>query len=450
MISSTRPLTSVSSQPVKRATWLYLILLIFEGALRKWGVPALASPLLLVRDPVAAFILIQGLRQRRLPQSPIFYLSLALGAVAILLAMLLGHGDAFVAVYGARSLLLHFPAMFVMARALDRRDILQMGRFVMILSLGMSVLIVLQFYSPQSAFVNRGVAGEGSSAGFSGALGYFRPPGTFSFTNGVTLFYALLAPFVLYFWLNPGLIKRRLLLAATFSLIVALPFSVSRSLLFQTAIAVAFAAIAASTRPRMLQRGVIVALIAVLALMIVGSFGFFQTAVEVMQARFTSANEAEGGLNGVLGDRYVGGLLAAFTQLDKWPVFGMGIGMGTNAGAVLLSGQATFLIAEGEWPRWTGELGVLGFVVIGMRVWVTGSMALKSVRALFRADILPWLMLSNAAMLLPQGSWNQPTALGFSILSGALVLASTKRDTRASKRSRMSPSKQAIPAQMLA
>jgi len=32
---------------------------------------------------------------------------------------------------------------------------------------------------------------------------------------------------------------------------------------------------------------------------------------------------------------------------------------------------------------------------------------------LLRGDILPWLLLSNAATVLPQGSWNQPTAMGF-------------------------------------
>jgi len=237
----------------------------------------------------------------------------------------------------------------------------------------MTVLIAVQFYSPQAAWVNRGVGGE-EGAGFSGALGYYRPPGTFSFTSGVSQFYALQVAFLLYFWLNPKGVRRTLLLAATLALVIALPLSISRSLLFQSAIAVAFAALAAMMRPSLVARGTLVGLVAVLAVLLVSSFGFFQTAVEVIQARFTMANEAEGGLEGVLGDRFLGGLLAAFTGADQWPFWGLGIGMGTNAGAALLSGEATFLIAEGEWQRWVGELGILlGFLVIGMRLWVTGQ-----------------------------------------------------------------------------
>jgi hypothetical protein len=32
--------------------WTYFWLLIFEGALRKWALPSLANPLLVIRDPV--------------------------------------------------------------------------------------------------------------------------------------------------------------------------------------------------------------------------------------------------------------------------------------------------------------------------------------------------------------------------------------------------------------
>ena len=35
------------NEPLKAAIWLYFILLIFEGALRKWVFPALSTPILL-------------------------------------------------------------------------------------------------------------------------------------------------------------------------------------------------------------------------------------------------------------------------------------------------------------------------------------------------------------------------------------------------------------------
>ena len=35
---------------LKRLIWVYFILLVFEGALRKWFLPGLSTPLLIVRD----------------------------------------------------------------------------------------------------------------------------------------------------------------------------------------------------------------------------------------------------------------------------------------------------------------------------------------------------------------------------------------------------------------
>src|SRR5438045_3843494 len=37
---------------IKSLIWIYFALLLFEGALRKWVIPGLATPLLVVRDPV--------------------------------------------------------------------------------------------------------------------------------------------------------------------------------------------------------------------------------------------------------------------------------------------------------------------------------------------------------------------------------------------------------------
>lgn len=421
---SLEEIRNIRLRRLKRTIWLYLLLVIFEGALRKWVLPGFATPLLIVRDPIALFILFEAFRLRLIPSSPFVIASISIGIVAILCALAVGHGNPFVALYGARPLLFHFPAMFVMARILDRQDILLMGRFLLILTPLMSFMIALQFYSPQSALVNIGVGGEGSS-GFSAALGYFRPSGTFSFTTGVAQFYSLVAAFVLYFWLRPGSVNRGLLLAATFALLAAIPFSVSRTLLFQALLTLLFAGAIALSNPQTLLRGVLATTVVIITAGLMSTMDIFQTSISVLEARFTLASYSEGGLEGTLVDRYLGGLLAAFTRAGEWPLFGLGIGMGTNVGAMLLSGDTGFLIAEGEWQVWVGELGILlGFLVILMRVVVTVFAALDAVKSIAGRDILPWMLLANAITLIPQGNWSQPTSLGFSIIAGALLLAS--------------------------
>ena len=54
---------------IRRLIWLYLLLLIFEGAFRKWIIPQLSAPLLLVRDPVVVAIYVLALRARLFPQN---------------------------------------------------------------------------------------------------------------------------------------------------------------------------------------------------------------------------------------------------------------------------------------------------------------------------------------------------------------------------------------------
>ena len=44
----------------KNIIYIFLFLLLFEGAIRKWIFPSLATPLLIIRDPFAILLVIQG------------------------------------------------------------------------------------------------------------------------------------------------------------------------------------------------------------------------------------------------------------------------------------------------------------------------------------------------------------------------------------------------------
>ena len=96
----------------------------------------------------------------------------------------------------------------------------------------MSVLVALQFNSPQSAWVNRGVGGNLNGAGFDEILGYYRPPGTFSFIIGLSSFYPLAAVSVLYFWLSKAACNRLVLFLAAASMLFVLPLTISRAAVF--------------------------------------------------------------------------------------------------------------------------------------------------------------------------------------------------------------------------
>ncbi|MEJ6981982.1 hypothetical protein WG906_16050 [Pedobacter sp. P351] len=408
--------------------WVYFILLIFEGALRKWVFPGLATPLLIIRDPVAAWLIILALHNSLL--KPNIYLTgiCIITVISIFTTLFIGHGNLYVALFGARVFLLHFPLIFVIGRVFERKDVIFMGKVILAIAVPMTILIAIQFYSPQSAWVNRGI-GEGSEGGgFSGALGFFRPPATFSFITGTASFFSLVGCFIFYFWLSANRINRILLAAATISLMASIPLSISRSLFFGVVLSLVFAIMAILRKPEYLGKLLLGLFVGTAIFLTFSDNPAVKAPIEAFTTRFTSANEAEGGLKGVAGDRFLGGMFDAIVGSSDQPFFGYGLGMGTNVGAMLLSGKSVFLISEGEWGRLTGEQGpLLGLLVIILRVLFCIQLLIAAYRRLQIKDLLPWMLLNFALINIAQGQWGQPTSLGFSVVIGGLMLASFKK-----------------------
>jgi hypothetical protein len=414
---------------IKYGIWGYFFLLLFEGALRKWFLPGLATPLLLARDPLVLWIIYLSWKQGLFPSNIYLNSMLILGVIAVLTAMFLGHGNLTVAIYGARALMIHFPMVFIIGKIFDSSDVIKLGKMLLLIAVPMTILIALQFYSPQSAWVNRGLGDDAEGAGFSGALGYMRPPGTFSFTTGVSMFYGLASSFVFYFWLNVKYINKWILIMATIALLIAIPLSISRSLLFQVILTALFLVLAVVRNPAYTGKILMTIGIGIIGIIILSTIPMVQTATEVFTSRIDNAGESEGGLKGTFIDRFLGEQTGAFRNATEAPYFGYGIGMGTNAGSQLLTGERGFLISEGEWGRVIGEMGlVLGLFVIIIRIALTAKLVVSSVKELGQGKLLPWMLTSYGFVLLLSGGWAQPMALGFYTLTAGLMLASLKEE----------------------
>lgn len=414
----------------RKAIWVYLFLLIFEGALRKWLLPSLATPLLLVRDPIAIWLTWIGWQKGWL-NNGYARAMMIVSTLSFFLSLVWGHHNLFVALFGWRIYFFHFPIIFVMGKVLSRTDLLKMGRFILWVSIPMTVLIVVQFYSPQTAWVNLGVGGEGT-AGFAGAMGYMRPPGTFSFTSGYVAFQALVGCILLYFLVMNNTLQDKYRFSNTILIIFAgcylltIPMSISRTHFFQTCVFLLLLGVAVVRQEKLKERFFKFVLVACVAGILLSMIGIADTGIDAFTARFEGANKAEGGMKGVVGNRYVGGLLEGLIGFNI-PVVGYGIGLGTNVGARLMGGNmySFGFNAEVEWGRIVGECGmIIGWVIIGIRLFLSLKLWKLAYKCLIkRYDLLPWMLSAGMMLTVPQGQWSVPTNLGFCILFGGFTLA---------------------------
>jgi hypothetical protein len=412
---------------LKKGVWMYFLLLIFEGALRKW-IPGLATPMLVARDPLVLWMCYRMWKNNTLPSGLYLAAIVVIGIIATITALLLGHGSFLVAIYGLRPLLIHFPMIFIIGTLFTKEDVIKLGRMVLIIAVPMTLLIALQFYSPQSAWINKGLNEEVEGAGLTGALGYFRPSGTFSFTNGTSLFYGLVACFTLYFWMNITKINKVILLAATGALLLAIPLSISRTLLVQVGLSLVFSILAVAFNPSYLKQIIRIIGAGAVVVVILMSTSVFQTATEVFTTRIDNASTSEGGVKGTFVTRIINDMTTPFEGIMEKPYFGYGIGMGTNAGSQLLTGRREFLIAEGEWGRVMGEMGLVnGLALLLLRLIFTIELSIASLKKLREGDLLPWMLLSFALPIMLQGGWSQATSLGFYTLIAGILLASVSK-----------------------
>jgi hypothetical protein len=413
---------------LKRLIWLYLVLLIFEGALRKWVFPGAADALLVVRDPVVLLIYVLAITGGFFPLNGF---TLAIGgftAASVAASFIAGQTNALVLMYGLRINYLHLPLIWVMGAALERRDVQRMGSFVLLAAIPMGLIMVEQFRSPMSAAINRGVGGSEIGQIF-GADGRIRPPGLFAFITGPQLFLPLAAAFFFY----QASVRRQLpwlvLVAAGLCIVIALPVSISRTVMLATGlVGVTFAGtlLFTSRRGGTLLRTGAIGLVMLLAL---SRLPIFEEGRAVFMMRWqTAATSSNGDAWENVYDRTFGGLLQPLNTMARAKFFGSGVGVGSNVGARLLSGKVGFLLAEDEWTKIVLELGpVLGGAFILFRIGLTVWLGLLGLRALFlEHDPLPILLFSacGAAVFIYQ--WGPPTLLGFAVFGAGLILAALK------------------------
>lgn len=403
---------------IKRFIWLYFILLVLEGALRKWIFPGLSEVLLVVRDPVVVAIYGLAFMQGVFPRRGAVLCLLVLAVLSFVFATIAGTPLA-VVLYGIRINYFHVPLIFVMGAVMDRDDVHAFGRAILWATPFITFLMILQYLSGSGSRLNVGAGGE-LEGQLNGALGKSRPSGPFSFITGPVLWFSLATSFVFHGWVRPRLYSRVLLAVATLAVLVAVPVSISRNLLFSVLVVVMFGLVSLLRNPRRALAIVAPTMLVLMALPAVDQS-------ELSDAFESRWNTSIGtGVQDSIVNRFFGDFLGGFELISSAPILGNGVGMGSNFGARYTRGSMGFSLAEFEWSKIILELGpLLGMAFIAYRCWlVAGLASVSAKRLLSGGDCLPWLLVGACCLPILSGQWAPPTVLGFAVFGGGLVYAS--------------------------
>ena len=415
---------------LRRLVWLYLLLLIFEGVFRKWIIPQLSGPLLIIRDPVVVAIYVLALRARLFPQN-IYTVSLAIIALLawatgmIVLLPLYSLRTAFLVTgFGVRSDFLHLPLIFIIPAVLDMEDVKLVGRWTIIGMIPMAVLMAWQFAAPPDSFVNR-VAGVGESLQIQVGGGKIRPPGVFSFVSGTVYYLSAATAFLLHAAMARLPYKTWLLAASGASLLVGLAVSGSRSTVLAVALVVLSVAVILVIRPSLVNKFWRNLLVAIVVIWAISYIPIFREGLEILSNRFVEAAEStDTTVVGGMLERALFGFTEAGHIINSVPLGGFGLGVGTNGGAVFLTGQAEFLLAENEWSRILLESGpIIGLAFVIWRCAIAFKIGCFAIAQVREGNTLPLFLFSAGAFIILQGPFGQPTSLGFAVVLAGLSLA---------------------------
>jgi hypothetical protein len=423
-----------SSLSVKRLIWIYFWLLIFEGSVRKW-IPVLSSPFLLIRDPIALLIWFNAVRMNLISRNQlniiaVYALFMTLfGLVQVIVAML----PIPIFFYGWRTYVLHFPVIVIAIGVLNSDDLKRIGRWLLLLSLPMAILMFAQYIAPGDSWLNRG-AFEGGGQ-IDAAMGHIRPAGTFSFITGAASFAQLTVAFVLL-GLTKNIYPKWLVICAGIAIAACLPISGSRTLVLGVGAVVATALVGVLIRgtvffkidqiPKILV-GIIAASLLLLGL---SQIPTVQEGMMSFSERWNHTAEGEGGGSGTAAveSRLSGPFTSFLDTASTVPIFGRGIGLGSNFGGVY-TGAGGLALGETQWDREINELGpIIGLPFIVLRVLLTLMLMVASFRALRRDIILPLYLLPTAAMAVLSSSLDQPTSQGFLVILTTLNCVALKDD----------------------
>lgn len=375
---------------VNKVLYIIFLLLIFEGALRKWIFPELSKPLFFSKDIFILYLYGYLLLKKKLPSN--VWMSLA-WFFALVLYILVGLQVLFyevpveVGFYGWRNYVLYIPLAFLIEGYMDIASLKKIGKLFCYLSVPICILAFIQYKSGTTDYINKNVGNENFSEVFTVGNGIVRPSSTFAFTAGFVLYLGTILIFLVFnfFLKQDKFLNKTWFIVTVCAFVTCLALSGSRGAYVSCGAQIGFLILGSVFLMRSKQGfKIIFYTITALVLFAISFNLLFEEQRDLILARQANASSSEGNFLDRMSDNIINWDALMESNLTT---LGVGLGLGSGGGAYLVSGVSQFNLAETEWGRILMEAGViLGFGYILYRVSLTISLFTNSLRALFASS----------------------------------------------------------------
>lgn len=431
---------------LRKTVWVFIFFLFAEGILRKWLLPSLSNPIMVIKDFLTVIIVIEGYR-KGLVESMWANLSVALGFFTFITTMLCGHQNLLVALWGCKILWFGIPMCYVLRSVLTEQDIALLLKSILYLTIINAVVMMVQFVSPGGAWINLQPSGETINDSLLGSsamemAGLIRPSGIFAHTTQISLFCPLALGIIIFYLFKgynlPSIFKTKkfIIYMALVSYIIVAICSVSRTIIFSSfAIFAMLMFVFAKYQKKIIMNAFLIFLLVGIVLY---NVPIINKGIDNMTNRFEIASESTG--SSPLEDlfsRIIEYNIEALVDPRDFkgnlpPFWGWGQGLSTQVGGRLAGvGQQSsgFSLAEWDALKIMLESGfLLGWLIIFNRMGCVLSNWKRAIRERKRGNYLP-LCIYGAFFIgfYFYTQWGNSFQLAFSVFCGGLFMAAADK-----------------------
>jgi hypothetical protein len=368
----------------RQALFGVFVLLVFEGALRKWAFPSAQAQLYLVKDAILLAVYLGFVLDGRRNQPAlrgaasiriVLLLAFAFGCIEVLNP---NSPSILVGLVGLKAYFLYVPIAFILPYAFKSREhLFHMIWRYLVLAIPVALFGFIQVAVGPDSFLNTYVSYSEAPLGPTqfGHENIPRTAGTFSYISGYAAFLTFVAFLAIgYNLANGWRIKNNIVPILALSLVVGAMFTTGSRAPVYTLIATSPVILLLAASGRLLPTRTAVRLCLLLPIVAFVALNLSSRAVDAFTQR---ANEAS--------DNTAYRLLWPVDQtiwvLSEGPALGMGIGTTHPSASTIVGIQEApwlgDLFTEGELPQVTVELGLIGLILIYLPRFLIIGLALR-------------------------------------------------------------------------